>query len=186
MTGQAEETNRPGQRLANSPGFREPAGMATDEWMRGASTASSMQGLIDLCNPNSLLAPLSASGVSGATRSVTMYHGQPALALTLPGTQQDPSPTGSIIVTDTPKPLLLDISEPGSGAFAFTGYEARTPGRQLAASIVRRLGDTGSSQRPRYPAWSSRMLAACLGMRIVHTWSIQLARALRAPQPFRE
>jgi hypothetical protein len=65
---------------------------------------------------------LSAAGVGAATRSVAEYHGQPALALTLPGTQQDPSLTGSIIVTDAQKPLLLDISEPGSGAFTFTGY----------------------------------------------------------------
>jgi hypothetical protein len=102
--------------------YEQTSGMPANEWMKGPSTASAVQGLIDLCNPSSLLAPLTAAGVSSATRSVTVYHGQPALALTLPGTQQDPSQTGSIVVTDTQKPLLLDISEPGSGAFAFTGY----------------------------------------------------------------
>lgn len=104
--------------------YEHSSGMPTDEWMRGASTASGVQDLIALCNPNSLLAPLSATGVSSATRSVGVYHGQPALDLTLPGTAQDPSQTGLIVVTDTPKPVLLDISEPGSGAFAFTGYGA--------------------------------------------------------------
>lgn len=98
--------------------------MPANEWMRGASTASGVQGLIALCNPASLLAPLSTAGVSGATRSVTVYHGQPALALTLPGTQQDPSQTGLIVVTDTQTPVLLEISEPGFGAFSFTGYGA--------------------------------------------------------------
>jgi hypothetical protein len=29
-----------------------------------------------------------------------------------------------IIVTDTPTPVLLNIAEPGSGNFAFTGYGA--------------------------------------------------------------
>lgn len=104
--------------------YEHTSSMPTNEWMKGASTASGVQSLIGLCNPASLLAPLSAAGVSSATRSVTVYHGQPALALTLPGTQQDPSQTGEIVVTDTQKPLLLDISEPGSGAFAFTGYGA--------------------------------------------------------------
>jgi len=88
------------------------------------STASSVQGLIALCNPSSLLAPLSATGISGATRSVTVNHDRPALDLTLPGTAQDPGQTGLIVATDTQQPLLLDISEPGSGAFAFTGYGA--------------------------------------------------------------
>jgi len=104
--------------------YEHTSGMPANEWLRGASTASDIQGLIALCNPSSLLAPLSAIGVSSATRSVTVYHGQPAVALTLPGTQQDPSLTGSIVVTDTQTPVLLDISEPGSGAFAFTGYGA--------------------------------------------------------------
>jgi hypothetical protein len=104
--------------------YEHTSGMPTNEWMKGASTSPAVQGLIDLCNPSNLLAPLTAVGVGSATRSVTVYHGQPALALTLPGTQQDPSQTGSIVVTDTQNPLLLDISEPGSGAFAFTGYGA--------------------------------------------------------------
>ena len=104
--------------------YEHTSGMPTNEWMEGPSSASAVQGLIDLCNPSSLLAPLTETGITSATRSVTVYHGQPALALTLPGTQQDPSQTGSIVVTDTQEPLLLDISEPGSGAFAFTGYGA--------------------------------------------------------------
>jgi hypothetical protein len=98
--------------------------MPANEWERGASTTSSVQGLIALCMPSSLLAPLSATGVSGATRSVTVYDGQPALALSLPGTDQDPGETGSIVVTDTQSPVLLDISEAGFGEFTFTGYGA--------------------------------------------------------------
>ena len=104
--------------------YEHTSGMPANEWMKGASTDSAVQDLIGLCNPNSHLAPLTAAGVSSATRSVTAYHGQPALTLTLPGTQQDPSRTGTIVVTDTQSPLLLDISEPGTGAFAFTGYGA--------------------------------------------------------------
>jgi hypothetical protein len=104
--------------------YEHTAGMPTNQWMRGASTTSSIQGLIALCTPSSLLAPLSAIGASGATRSVTAYDGQSALALTLPGTDQDPGQTGSIIVTDTQNPVLLDISESGFGEFTFTGYGA--------------------------------------------------------------
>lgn len=104
--------------------YAHAASMPANEWMRGASTASDIQGLIALCMPSSLLAPLSAAGVSGATRSVTVYDGQQAIALTLPGTAQDPGRTGAIVVTDTPTPVLLAISEPGSGAFTFTGYGA--------------------------------------------------------------
>ena len=104
--------------------YAHSAGMPANTWMRGADDLASVQGLIALCRPSSLLAPLSAAGVSGATRSVTVYDGQPALALTLPGTEQDPGQTESIIVTDTPKPVLLDISDPGVGEFTFTGYGA--------------------------------------------------------------
>jgi len=106
--------------------YEHTSGMPANEWMRGPSNSasSSIQNLIALCNPSSLLAPLSTAGISSTTRSVIEYHGQPALDLILPGTQQDPSKTGAIVVTDTQKPLLLDISEPGSGAFAFTGYGA--------------------------------------------------------------
>jgi hypothetical protein len=96
--------------------------MPADEWMKGTSTASNLQGLINLCEPSSLLAPLTASVASSATRSVTVYDGQPALTLTLPATGQDNSEPGSIVVTNTQTPVLLDISEPGSGKFTFTGY----------------------------------------------------------------
>lgn len=121
--------------------YEHTSGMPANEWMRGASTASGVQGLIALCNPSSLLAPLSATGISSATRSVTVYHGQPALALTLPGTEQDPSQTGSIVVTDTQKPVLLNVSEPGSGAFAFTGYGA-----------TKTIAPPGTLHRPGPPA----------------------------------
>jgi hypothetical protein len=115
--------------------YEHSAGTPANEWMRGASTASGVQGLIALCTPSSLLASLSATGVSGATRSVTVYDGQPALALTLPGTAQDPGQTGSIIVTDMQNPVLLNISESGFGQFTFTGYGAAKtiapPGHQV-------------------------------------------------------
>jgi hypothetical protein len=104
--------------------YAHTASMPTDEWMRGASTASNVQGLLDLCKPGTLLAALSASGISSATRSVTVYDGQSALALSLPGTEQDNNEPGSIVVTDTQDPVLLNISEPGSGNFTFTGYGA--------------------------------------------------------------
>ena len=104
--------------------YEHTSGMPADEWMKGPSTTSSVQGLLALCTPSSLLAPLSATGANGATRSVTVYDGQPALALTLPGTEQDPGQTGSIIVTDTKTPVLLGISEAGFGEFIFTGYGA--------------------------------------------------------------
>ncbi len=104
--------------------YAHASSMPANEWMRGASTTSDIQGLIALCMPSSLLAPLSAPDVGSATRSVTVYDGQPALALTLAGTDQDPGQTESIVVTDTQTPVLLDISEPGSGEFTFTGYGA--------------------------------------------------------------
>jgi hypothetical protein len=98
--------------------------MPANEWMKGASNASDIQGLIDLCMPRSLLEALSVSVVNSATRSVTTYDGQPAVALTLPSTDQDNSQAGSIIVSDAQTPVLLDISEPGTGKFTFTGYGA--------------------------------------------------------------
>ena len=104
--------------------YAHTASMPADEWMRGASSASDIQGLIDLCKPSTLLAPLSASGFSSATRSVMMYDGQPAVTLTLPGTGQGSGQPGSVVVTDTQTPVLLNISEPGAGNFTFTGYGA--------------------------------------------------------------
>jgi hypothetical protein len=102
--------------------YAHSAQMPTNEWMRGATSQPNLQGLIGLCMPNSLLAPLSATVTNGATRSVTVYDGQQALALTLPRTNQGNSQPGSIIVTDTQTPMLLDISEPGIGKLTFTGY----------------------------------------------------------------
>jgi hypothetical protein len=62
--------------------YAHSAQMPANEWMRGPSSQSDLQGLIGLCIPGSLLAPLNAS-VANATRSVTVYDGQQALALTL-------------------------------------------------------------------------------------------------------
>jgi hypothetical protein len=94
--------------------------MPTNEWMRAASSASNIQGLIDLCKPGSLLAPLSASGLSSAVRTVTSYDGQSAL--TLNWTDPANGQPGSIVVTDTQTPVLLNISEPGFGNLTFTRY----------------------------------------------------------------
>jgi hypothetical protein len=104
--------------------YAHTASMPANQWMKGSSSEANIQGLIDLCQPSSLLAPLNASGISSATRSVTVYDGQPALTLTLPGTGQDNGQSGSIVVTDMQAPLLLNISEPGSGNFTFTRYGA--------------------------------------------------------------
>jgi hypothetical protein len=104
--------------------YAHTAQMPADEWMKGTSSESNLQGLINLCEPSSLLAPLTATVANSATRSVTVYDGQPALTLTLPATGQGNSQAGSIIVTDTQTPVLLDISEPGSGKFTFAGYGA--------------------------------------------------------------
>jgi hypothetical protein len=98
--------------------------MPANEWMRGASSASNIQGLINVCNPSTLLEPLSASDISSATRSVTVYDGQPALTFTLPETDVGTSQPGSIVVTDTQTPVLLNISVPGSGDFTFTAHGA--------------------------------------------------------------
>jgi len=97
-------------------------GEPANQWMKGASSASDIQGLINVCNPSTLLEPLSASDISNATRSVTVYDGQPALTFTLPETDVGTSQPGSIVVTDTQTPVLLNISVPGSGDFTFTAY----------------------------------------------------------------
>jgi hypothetical protein len=104
--------------------YAHTASMPANEWEKGASSTSGLQGLLALCEPSTLLAPLSASTGSNATRSVTEYDGQQALVLTLPETNQDNSQAGSIIVTDTQTPVLLGISQPGAGHFTFTGYGA--------------------------------------------------------------
>jgi hypothetical protein len=104
--------------------YAHSAQMPTNEWMRGTSNQSNLQGLVDLCMPSSLLAPLSASAATSAARSVTVFDGQQALALSLAGTDQGNSQPESIIVTDTQTPLLLDISQPGTGTLTFTGYGA--------------------------------------------------------------
>lgn len=103
--------------------YGQKAGMPANEWLRGASTDADLQGLISVCQPSSFLDPLlSVSGVSSATRSLTVYAGQPALSLSLPETSQDNGKPAMIVVTDTATPLLLNIAEPGSGNFTFTGY----------------------------------------------------------------
>lgn len=49
--------------------YAQEAGMPADECMKGTTSQSNLQGLINLCEPSSLLAALSASTVSSATRS---------------------------------------------------------------------------------------------------------------------
>jgi hypothetical protein len=100
--------------------YAHTARMPTNEWMRAASSTADIQGLIDLCKPGSLLAPLSASGLSSAVRTVTTYDGQSAVALNW--TDPRNGQPGSIVVTDTHTPVLLNISQPGSGNLTFTGY----------------------------------------------------------------
>ena len=97
-------------------------GLPVNEWMRGTSSDSDLQGLLSLCRPSSLLASLDASSVTNATRSVTVFGGQAALSLSLPGTAgaQD----GTIVVTDTATPVLLDIAQPGSLSLVFSKYGA--------------------------------------------------------------
>jgi hypothetical protein len=102
--------------------YAQSGSMPAGEWMRGASTASNVQGLINVCNPSVLLEPLSASGISSATRSVTVYDGQPALTLALPGTAKNNDQPGAIVVTDTQTPVLLNLSVPGAGKISFAGY----------------------------------------------------------------
>jgi hypothetical protein len=62
------------------------------------------------------------SGVTSAARSVTVQDGQPALSLSLPGTAG--AQGGTIVVTDTATPVLLNISQPGSGNLTFSRYGA--------------------------------------------------------------
>jgi hypothetical protein len=105
--------------------YAQPASMGSNEWMRGASTDADLQSLIRVCEPSSFLDPLlSVSGASSATRSVTVYDGQPALSFSLPEVSQGNGKPATIVVTDTQAPLLLNVAEPGSGNFTFTGYGA--------------------------------------------------------------
>jgi hypothetical protein len=104
--------------------YAHTARMPTNEWMRAASSVADIQGLIDLRKPGSLLAPLTASGLSNAARSVTPYDGQSALAFTWP----DPvnGQPWSIVVTDARTTVLPNISQRGYGNRTFTGYRSTT------------------------------------------------------------
>ena len=97
-------------------------GLPVNEWMRGTSSDSDLQGLLSLCRPSSLLASLDASSVTNATRSVTVYGGQPALSLSFPGTAG--AQGGTIVVTDTATPVLLNIAQSGSLGLVFSRYGA--------------------------------------------------------------
>jgi hypothetical protein len=101
--------------------YAHTASMPANEWMKGSSSQADLQSLINLCKPASYLDPLlNVSGADSATAATTVYKGQSALTLSLPGTNGE---TGSV-VSDARKPLLLDVSEPGSGSFTFSGYGA--------------------------------------------------------------
>ena len=102
--------------------YARTKGLPANEWMRGTSSDSGLQGLLSFCKAGSLLASLDASGVTSVTRSVTTYGGQPALSLSLPGTAG--AQGGTIVVTDTATPVLLDIAQPGSLNLAFSRYGA--------------------------------------------------------------
>jgi hypothetical protein len=116
--------------LIGATAYAHSAGMPADEWMKGSSSQASIQNLVNLCKPSSFLTPLlTATGVSSATRSDTVYDGQQALSLSIPGTAADGNQPATIVVTDTQAPVLLKIAQPGSGDFTFTGYGA-------AATIV--------------------------------------------------
>jgi hypothetical protein len=102
--------------------YAHAKGLPANEWMKGTSSDSDLQGLLTLCRPSTILASLDASGVTSASRSVTVYDGQPALSLSLPGTADGQG--GTIVVTDTATPVLLNISQPGSLSLGFSSYGA--------------------------------------------------------------
>jgi hypothetical protein len=102
--------------------YAHTEGMPASEWMKGTSSQSNLQGLLALCRPGSLLASLDPSGITSAGRTVTVYDDQPALSLSLPATASGQG--GTIVVTDTAAPVLLSISQPGSGTLTFSRYGA--------------------------------------------------------------
>jgi hypothetical protein len=99
--------------------YAHTEGMPANQWEKG--TAASQASLASLCQLGSILAPPSPSAVTNATRSVTVYAGQPAL--TLSGSDQATGKPGSVTVTDTAEPVLLNITGAG-GSLSFTGYGA--------------------------------------------------------------
>jgi hypothetical protein len=99
--------------------YAHTAGMPANEWERGS--AASQPGLAGLCQLATILAPLSASSVAGAARSVAVHAGQPAL--TLSGTDPATGKPVSVTVTDTAEPVMLSITGAG-GSLSFTGYGA--------------------------------------------------------------
>jgi hypothetical protein len=105
--------------------YGQKTGMPANQWQRGTSTDADLQSLISVCEPSTYLDPLlTTSGGTNASRSVTVVGGQPALTLSLPASNQSTGKPATIVVTNTPAPLLLSITEPGSGNFTFTGYGA--------------------------------------------------------------
>jgi hypothetical protein len=102
--------------------YAHTKGLPANEWMRGSASDSDLQPLLALCMPGSLLLSLDGSGVTNAARSVTVYGGQPALSLSLPGTAG--AQGGKIVVTDTATPVLLNIAQSGSSGLVFSRYGA--------------------------------------------------------------
>jgi hypothetical protein len=90
------------------------------KYIKVKSTNSLIGNVSTLCTMSGLLGGVSPAAGSGYVATTSTFNGQPAIKITQPGRP------GYAIVSDTAKPLLLQVSVPGAagGTITFSDYNA--------------------------------------------------------------
>jgi hypothetical protein len=98
--------------------------MPAGQYTSGKASDATFQGAASICSLSGLLGSLTASSITGATKTVTTLDGQPVVDIS--GKDKKTGSLSTAVVADTVNPVLLEVIGRGSdgGTLNFTGYGA--------------------------------------------------------------
>jgi len=96
--------------------------LPANEYVKTDTSNPAVKQATSACLMSNFLSTVTVTGNPAGTRATTVISGQHAVVVTVLDTTDNKNE--SAYVTDSAKPLLLRISEPGTGLVNFTGYGA--------------------------------------------------------------
>jgi hypothetical protein len=110
---------KPGNAFYASLGSNKAAlSLLQGKYIKVPATNSLIRNISTLCTMKGLLGGVAPASGGGYVKTTSTFGGQPAIKITQPGHP------GYAFVSDTAKPVLLQVSEPGAsgGTITFAGY----------------------------------------------------------------